>query len=97
MSKASSDRVDKDRSISELTTRKRFGAKVDFLFEGSDYELGAIEVGCRSDVNGNKCLTVASLKLPKTLKDMFGSLAEIAPGKIREAKTVGFILSGMKI
>lgn len=34
MSKASSDRVDEDRSISKLTTRKRFGAKVDFLFEG---------------------------------------------------------------
>ncbi|KAL1926136.1 hypothetical protein VTP01DRAFT_6173 [Rhizomucor pusillus] len=76
MSKASSDRVDEDRSISKLTTRKRFGAKVDFLFEGRIMSLEPL-----------------NLKLPKTLKDMFGSLAEIAPGKIREAKTVDFILS----
>lgn len=77
--------------------RKRIGAKLDILFEALPYELGAIKDGYFSDINSEKTLNEAGLKLPKTLKDIFLSLILKAPSEVHNIRTANFIVSGTEI
>lgn len=72
--------------LEERKPRKATGAKLDILFKHGYNELGSCEIG-RDQVTefDDKYLNDGCFKLPKTLRDMFSSLAK----KKKEKKEKG--------
>ncbi|KAI9495575.1 hypothetical protein BDB00DRAFT_759963 [Zychaea mexicana] len=93
VSKASSTRVNLDRSLAALSRRK-IGTKTDILFTTEYLEFGTVEAGKISDVNSTKTLYEAGMKLPKNLKDMLYDLVQECPSQLINIKTCGIIISG---
>ena len=93
MSKASSARINLDRSLAALSRRK-IGAKTDILFTTEYLEFGTVEAGKISDINNTKTLYEAGMKLPKNLKDIQYDLVQECPSQQQKIKTCGIIISG---
>lgn len=79
--------------LEERKPRKATGAKLDILFKHGYNELGSCEIG-RDQVTefDDKYLNDGCFKLPKTLRDMFSSLAKKKKGKkekgIQDGKSI---------
>ncbi|KAI8147116.1 hypothetical protein BJV82DRAFT_509094 [Fennellomyces sp. T-0311] len=98
-SKASSHRVNAERSLGSVSSasRRQVGMKTGLLFMTRILELGVAEAGRCSDVNTTKTLYERGMKLPKMLKDMFVMLLSESPEHIREIRTFGFAIAGLNI
>ncbi|RCH97902.1 hypothetical protein CU097_013459 [Rhizopus azygosporus] len=85
--------------LAERRERKSVGAKVDILFKKKiTDEVGCAEVG-KYDVLivDDKYLDNGMIKLPKTLRDMLCTFAEVNRQKINQLYTIGFLLKASVI
>lgn len=76
-----------DRSLEAVDKRPRkaTGSKADILFKICKKELGLCEIGLNDvTIADNKYLDDGSMKLSKTLRDMFSVLCETNPTKIND-------------
>ncbi|KAG2227384.1 hypothetical protein INT45_004340 [Circinella minor] len=96
VSKASSNRINIDRSLAAMSRRK-IGTKIDLLFTTEDLEFGTVEAGKMSDVNNTKTIFEAGIKLPKNLKDMQYEIVQEYPSQLRMIKTCGIVISGLNM
>ncbi|KAI8140993.1 hypothetical protein BJV82DRAFT_620372 [Fennellomyces sp. T-0311] len=89
----------RDPAAVQAMERKRIGTKTDMLFKSrsSPLELGTCETGKHSSINSSKSIDEASLKCPKTMKDMLLQLVKESPQNLRKLSTYGFTISGLYI
>ncbi|KAI7856598.1 hypothetical protein BDC45DRAFT_567159 [Circinella umbellata] len=96
LSKASSNRVNINRSLAAMSRRK-IGTKTDLLFMTEDLKFGTVEAGKVSDVNNTKTIFEAEIKLPKNLKDLQYEILQEYLSQLRMIKTYSIIISGLNM
>ena len=74
--------------------RKETGAKVDILIKHMDSDFGVGEAGLRGGSTSTKYISEASIKLPKTMKDVMWNLLKTSSGSAQNIFVPGFIING---
>ncbi|KAI9488816.1 hypothetical protein BDB00DRAFT_846706 [Zychaea mexicana] len=99
VSVSSSNRMNEDRSVPGATplTRKKTGTKVDILIKHLYDDFGVGEAGLSGGAVSTKYITEASIKLPKSLKDVLWNLLKMATKDTQQLCVPGFIINGTEL
>lgn len=80
-------------SAVDQVEHKRMGRRMDAIYEGSNVELGCLEIGQISDQT--KEMHDSKLKLPMVMKDMMLAIMTSAPDLLHHIHIVGYNINGM--
>ena len=88
--------MNEERSIPGVTPllRKKTGTKVDILIKHLHDDFGVGEAGLHGGAMSTKYLTEASLKLPKSMKDITWNLLKKVTKDTQHLRIPGFIING---